>query len=206
MRNITLTERQKEIVDFIREYRQRRGISPTQREICDRFGFSSFGTLQKHIRLLLEKGVLVRDWNKRRSLLVAEELPEGSALAVELPLVGRIAAGSPIESLSGQERVAVPELLTHHRGNFVLRVRGDSMIGEGIFDGDYVVLEPREEAARGETVAALVRGEATLKKYFPESDGTVRLVPANPEMATIVEPATDVVVQGVVVGLMRRYR
>jgi len=205
MKNITLTERQKEIVDFIREYRQRRGISPTQREICERFGFSSFGTLQKHIRLLLEKGVLVRDWNKRRSLLAAEDLPEGSALAVELPLVGRIAAGSPIESVDGNERVAVPDLLTRRGGNFVLRVRGDSMIGEGIFDGDYVVLEPREEASRGETVAALVRGEATLKKYYPEPDGTVRLVPANPAVATIVEPASDVVVQGVVVGLMRRY-
>ena len=205
MKNVTLTERQKEIVDFIDEYRKRRGISPTQKEICDRFGFSSFGTLQKHIRLLLEKGVLAREWNKRRSLVIAEEIGEGSALAIELPLVGRIAAGSPIESLDGGERVAVPELLTRHRGNFVLRVRGDSMLGEGIFDGDYVVLEPREEAARGETVAALVRGEATLKKYYPEPDGTVRLVPANPAVATIVEPASDVVVQGVVVGLMRRY-
>ena len=206
MKNTILTERQKEIVDFLREYRERRGISPTQKEICERFGFSSFGTVQKHIRLLLEKGVLVRDWNKRRSLLVADDPPEGAPLAVELPLVGRIAAGSPIESLDAKESVAVPELLTHRKGNFVLLVRGDSMVGDGIFDGDYVVIEPREEAVRGETVAALVRGEATLKKYYPEPDGTVRLVPANPAVATIVEPASDVAVQGVVVGLMRRYR
>ncbi len=142
MRQVTLTERQKEIVDFIQNYRLRRGISPTQKEICAQFGFSSFGTLQKHIRLLLEKGVLVRDWNKRRSLLVADGANgrdgrgEASSLAVELPLLGRIAAGKPIESLDGAERVAVPDLLTRHRDNFVLRVRGDSMVGEGIFDGD----------------------------------------------------------------------
>src|SRR5450756_1155487 len=93
---LTLTPRQKEILDFIRAYRQKRGLSPTQREICEEFGYSSFGTLQKHITLLLEKGVLVRDWNKRRSLVLAEE--DKAAGAVELPLAGRIAAGQPIEA------------------------------------------------------------------------------------------------------------
>src|SRR5258707_110422 len=110
MKTYALTERQKEIVDFIRSYRRERGISPTQREICERFHFSSFGTLQKHIRLLLEKGVLVRDWNKRRSLLLADD--RAASGAVDVPLLGVIAAGKPIEGASGAETVAVPDVLT----------------------------------------------------------------------------------------------
>ncbi|MBK6403860.1 MAG: hypothetical protein IPF66_01760 [Holophagales bacterium] len=105
-----LTERQQEIVTFIREYRSRRGIAPTQREICEHFGYSSFGTLQKHLRLLLEKGVLVRDWNQRRSLDVADDAVPVAAF--EIPLLGRIAAGSPIEVLPGDDRIHVPESLT----------------------------------------------------------------------------------------------
>src|SRR5258706_4038469 len=115
---ITLTERQKEIVDFIRAYRERRGISPTQREICEKFGYSSFGTLQKHIRLLMDKGVLVRDWNKRRSLLVAEEA--APARAVEVPLLRRIAAGQPLEVFARDVTVAGPACLTRPATDFVL--------------------------------------------------------------------------------------
>src|ERR1035438_5679513 len=102
---LTLTPKQKEILDFIRAYRQKRGLSPTQREICEEFGYSSFGTLQKHIKLLLEKGVLVRDWNKRRSLVLAEE--NKPAWAVEIPLAGRIAAGQPIETEPEGETVEI---------------------------------------------------------------------------------------------------
>src|SRR5471032_465061 len=110
---LTLTPKQKQILDFIRAYRQKRGLSPTQREICEEFGYSSFGTLQKHIKLLLEKGDLVSDWNKRRSLVLAEE--DRRAGAVELPLAGRIAAGQPIDvEPEGEDRemVAVPDVLT----------------------------------------------------------------------------------------------
>ena len=200
---LTLTERQKEIVDFIRRYRDRRGISPTQREICEEFGYSSFGTLQKHIRLLMEKGVLVRDWNKRRSLVLAEEASR--AYAVEVPLYGRIAAGRPIEVVAGDETVAVPEVLTRKGENYVLKVNGQSMVDEGVHDGDYVVVQKREKAASGEMVVALVNGEATLKRYFRESDGRIRLQPANERMAPMFFPEHEVAVQGIVVGLMRRY-
>jgi repressor LexA len=203
MADIPLTERQKEIVDFVRDYRTRRGLSPTQREICERFGFSSFGTLQKHIRLLIEKGALVRDWNKRRSLMVPRD-PTG-AVAVELPLLGGIAAGSPIEALPGNEVVAVPEALTRRGDNFVLRVRGDSMIDDGIHDGDLVVIQRRETAANGEMVAALVGGEATLKRYYREAGGWIRLQPANERLSPILVEETNLRIQGVVVGLMRRY-
>jgi len=203
MAEIALTERQKEIVDFVRDYRARKGISPTQREICERFGFSSFGTLQKHIRLLLEKGALVRDWNKRRSLLVPTDRAE--ARAVELPLLGLIAAGSPIESLPGDETVSVPESLTGRGDHFVLRVRGDSMVGDGIHDGDLVVIQRRESAANGEMVAALVSGETTLKRFFREAAGMIRLQPANDRIQPLLVDESTVRVQGVVVGLMRRY-
>jgi len=200
---ITLTERQKQIVDFIRRYRDRRGISPTQREICEEFGYSSFGTLQKHIKLLMEKGVLVRDWNKRRSLVLAEE--ENRRYAVEVPLYGRIAAGKPIEVVAGDETVSVPEVLTKKGENYVLRVNGSSMIEDGIHDGDFVVVNRREKAHNGEMVAALVNGEATLKRYYRESDGRIRLQPANERMSPLLVHENDVEVQGVVVGLMRRY-
>lgn len=203
MAEIALTERQKEIVDFVRDYRSRKGVSPTQREICERFGFSSFGTLQKHIRLLLDKGALVRDWNKRRSLLIPAE--RTAARAVELPLLGRIAAGSPIESLPGDETVSVPESLTRRGDHFVLRVRGDSMIEDGIHDGDLVVVQRRESAVNGEMVAALVSGEATLKRFFRESSGIIRLQPANDRLQPLLVDESSVRIQGVVVGLMRRY-
>jgi len=213
MKQITLTERQKEIVDFIREYRGRRGISPTQREICERFGYSSFGTLQKHIRLLLEKGVLARDWNKRRSLLVADESagrPASSGSSVAVPLYGAIAAGSPIEVFEGRaepESVTVPDVLTKKGDNYVLRVKGSSMVDEGIHDGDFVVVHRRDTAQNGDMVAALVSGEATLKRFYREPDGRIRLQPANDsaKMSPIYAREEDVKVQGVVVGLMRRY-
>jgi repressor LexA len=199
----TLTERQKEIVDFIRKYRQARGISPTQREICEEFGFSSFGTLQKHIRLLLDKGVLAREWNKRRSLVVAGE--ERRPHALEIPLFGRIAAGRPIEVLAGDESVTVPELLTRKGENFVLRVTGLSMIEDGVEDGDFIVVNRREKAESGEMVVAVVGGEATLKRIYREEDGRVRLQPANERMSPMYFREDEVDVQGVVVGLMRKF-
>jgi repressor LexA len=200
---LTLTPRQKEIADFIRRYRSKNGVSPTQREICEEFGYSSFGTVQKHIRLLLEKGVLVRDWNKRRSLALAEE--DRAVGAVEIPLAGRIAAGQPIEVEPEGESVAVPEALTRKGQNYVLRVSGHSMVDDGIHDGDFVVVNRREKAANGEMVAALVNGEATLKRIYNEGDGRIRLQPANDRMAPIYAAEADVKVQGVVVGLMRKY-
>jgi len=200
---LTLTPRQKEILDFIRAYRQKRGLSPTQREICEEFGYSSFGTLQKHIKLLLEKGVLVRDWNKRRSLVLAEE--DKPAGAVEIPLAGRIAAGQPIEPEPEGETVAVPDILTRKGQNYVLKVNGSSMIDDGIHDGDFVVVNRREKASNGEMVAALLNGEATLKRFYREADGRIRLQPANERMSPIWVAEGDLKVQGVVVGLMRKY-
>jgi repressor LexA len=206
-----VTPRQKEILDFICHYRiEHGGVSPTQREIREKFGLSSFGTVQKHLRLLAEKGLLRRDWNRRRGVepdeqAVASLVPAAPSGSVrELPIVGAIAAGLPLESWDPGETLAVPELLTGRGEHYVLRVRGSSMIEDGIHDGDYVVILRRSVALPGQTIVAVVRGEATLKKFYPEGE-LVRLQPANAEMEPIYVPAVDLQIQGVVVGLMRRY-
>jgi len=202
-----LTRRQKEILDFIAEFQERHGLAPTHREICERFGFRSYGTAHKHLRLLAEKGFLRREAHRRRAmeLLAPARRPRGERAAT-LPFLGRIAAGRPIEVLPDRESLAVPAWLVAGRGqeHFVLRVAGESMIEEGIHDGDWVVVERRDRADAGEMVVALVGQEVTLKRFFPEGE-RVRLQPANPTMAPLFAPASDVAVQGIVVGLLRRF-
>jgi repressor LexA len=206
-----LTERQKAILEFLEEYQERKGLAPTLREICENFGFSSYGTAYKHLRLLGEKGFLRRDWNQKRGLEILKSSPTRPAPSSDgdgLPFLGRIAAGRPIEAITQTERVDVPAHLLAGRGgnadHYVLQVVGDSMIGEGIFDGDWVVVERRERADVGEVVVALVGEEATVKRFYPEGE-TIRLQPSNPSMQPIRVPARDVRVQGVIVGLMRRF-
>jgi repressor LexA len=203
-----LTERQREILEYIQEFLRTQGIAPTHREICERFGFSSYGTVYKHLRLLQDKGYLRRDWNQKRGMELIRAIPGGGSTAsqVDLPFFGRIAAGRPIEAVAGNERLAVPtHLLSTRAGDhYVLRVVGDSKIEEGIQDGDYVVVLRRERAEAGEMVVALVGDDATLKRFFPEGE-TVRLQPANPAMQALRVPARDVRVQGIVVGLMRKF-
>ncbi len=201
-----LTERQQQILEFIRDFQRARGVAPTHREIRDRFGYSSYGTVHKHLKLLQQKGYLRRYWNQKRGMeLTGDDGPRPAGLA-ELPFFGRIAAGRPIEAVTGDERVAVPEHLMGARleDHYVLAVVGDSMIDEGIHDGDLVVVQRREEAARGEMVVALVGDEATLKRYYPEGK-MVRLQPANRRMRPLRVRGDQVKVQGVVVGLMRRF-
>jgi repressor LexA len=198
---INLTKRQKEILDFIRGYRTDHGISPTQREIRERFHLSSFGTVQKHLKRLEEKGALSRDWNRSRGISPREELPSG---ARGVPLLGLVAAGRPIEPFPQEESIEVPASMVGKGDHYVLRVRGDSMIEDGILDGDYVVVARREKADSGQTVVALVRGEATLKRYYAEG-ARIRLQPANAAMKPLTFDARDVTIQGVVTGLIRDY-
>lgn len=204
-----LTERQRDILEFIQRFQGDRGIAPTHREICEEFGYSSYGTVYKHLKLLQEKGFLRKDWNQKRGIEVLRELPGGGDVdeeSKELPFFGRIAAGQPIEAVANQDTLNVPHhLLGRRRGeHYVLEVVGDSMIGEGIFEGDLVIVLQRELAEPGDMVVALVGSDATLKRFYPEGD-TVRLQPANPTMQPIRVPARDVQIQGIVVGLMRRF-
>ena len=203
-----LTERQRDILEFIQRFQGEKGIAPTHREICEEFGYSSYGTVYKHLKLLQEKGFLRKDWNQKRGIEVLRELPGGGVEdeSKELPFFGRIAAGQPIEAVANQDTLNVPHhLLGRRRGeHYVLEVVGDSMIGEGIFEGDLVIVLQRELAEPGDMVVALVGSDATLKRFYPEGD-TIRLQPANPNMQPIRVPAQDVQIQGIVVGLMRRF-
>jgi repressor LexA len=197
---MNLTKRQKEILDFIRAYRSDHGISPTQREIRERFQLSSFGTVQKHLKRLEEKGALSRDWNRSRGISPREEPPASRGI----PLLGLVAAGRPIEPFPQEESIEVPATLLGKGDHFVLRVRGESMVDDGILDGDYVVVARRDRAETGQTVVALVRGEATLKRYYPEGS-RVRLQPANATMKPLLVEGRDLTIQGVVTGLIRDY-
>lgn len=204
-----LTERQKEILQFIQSFQKEHGVAPTHREICDQFGYSSYGTVYKHLKLLQNKGYIRRDWNQKRGIELVGPVPGGEPEdgEVELPFYGRIAAGQPIEAMAGQETLGVPRHMLGRRsgGHYVLEVVGDSMIEEGIHEGDWVVVSSRDQAEPGEMVVALVDdSEATLKRFYPEGE-RVRLQPANPQMEDLYVPATDVKVQGIVVGLMRKF-
>jgi repressor LexA len=202
-----LTERQRDILNFIKEFQKERGgVAPTHREICDHFGFSSYGTVYKHLSLLQKKGLIRRDWNQKRGVELVEqdEHREPAAGVRELPLFGYIAAGRPLDVEVSDETIAVPEHMTTRGENYVLKVRGDSMIDDGILDGDLVIIARREQAYNGEMVVANVSGEVTLKRIYREGE-RVRLQPANATMSPIYAPARDVAVQGVVVGLMRRF-
>ena len=198
-----LTRRQKEILDFLGRHIERRGYAPTIEEIGEHFGLSSLATVHKHLTNLQDKGFIKRAWNRSRSVeLVPTRL---GGRAVELPLLGFVAAGSPIEAVAGSETIAVPEEMVGRRDTYVLRVRGSSMIDEQIRDGDYVIVEDRKTADNGEMVIALLAGaDVTLKKFYRE-DGQVRLQPANPSMEALVVQADQVQVQGVVVGVLRKY-
>ena len=203
-----LTERQRDILNFIRDFQKARGVAPTHREICDHFGFSSYGTVYKHLSLLEKKGLIRRDWNQKRGVeLVEDEEPQRAAVSSavrELPLFGYIAAGLPLQVEVAEELITVPEHLTSRGDNYVLKVRGDSMVDDGILDGDLVIISRRDQADNGEMVVANVNGEVTLKRMYREGE-RVRLQPANSMMNPIYAPARDVAVQGVVVGLMRRF-
>lgn len=200
---MALTRRQREIYDFICQFVEEQGYSPSLEEIGGAFGLSSVATVHKHVQHLVEKGFLKKAWNRSRSV---EPLDEERSGLVELPLLGTVAAGEPIEAFEVDERVFVPQDMVRRRSeSFVLQVRGDSMIDEHIQDGDYVVVESRSEARNGETVVALVRGsEATLKKFYKRG-AKVILEPANQALRPIELPAEDVQIRGIVRGLLRTY-
>jgi repressor LexA len=200
---LPLTKRQREILDYLHDFIQQHGYAPSLEEIGRRFGLSSLATVHKHLTNLQEKGFIKRAWNRSRSV---EMIPTNSpGRAIELPLLGYVAAGSPIEAVVSSETIAVPEDLVGRRDTYVLRVRGNSMIDEQICDGDLVIVEDRKTAQNGETVVALLGGsDVTLKKLYREN-GRVRLQPANPSVQPIFIDPDQLQVQGVVVGVMRKY-
>src|SRR5437762_4281482 len=201
---LPLTKRQREILDFLNDFIQQHGYAPSLEEIGRRFSLSSLATVHKHLTNLQDKGFIKRAWNRSRSVEVVPS--RAASRAVELPMLGYVAAGSPIEAVVGTETLAVPEDLVGKRDTYVLRVKGDSMIDEQIRDGDYVIVEDRRTAENGEMVIALVRGtDVTLKKFYRDPGGRIRLQPANAAMQPIFVDPDQVQIQGVVVGVMRKY-
>ena len=200
---MALTRRQREIYDFVTGFVEEHGYSPSLEEIGGHFGLRSVATVHKHVQHLVEKGLLRKAWNRSRSV---EPVEASEPDSVSLPLLGVVAAGSPIEAIEGDERIEIPPDMAGRPGErFVLRVSGDSMIEDMIADGDLVIVESRNEARNGETVVALVGGsDATLKRFYLRGD-RVSLVPANSSMDPIEVPAREVEIRGVLRGLLRSY-
>jgi repressor LexA len=201
---MALTRRQRQVLDVIQEFIDKHGYSPSLEEIGGKLGLSSVATAHKHVTHLVQKGYVRRTWNQNRSIELVDS--SGGRGAVQLQLAGTIAAGVPLEAVPTTESISVPaDLVRDPANSFVLRVQGDSMIDEQICDGDFVIIERRVTARDGETVVALIEGsEATLKRFRPDGP-QVRLEPANPGMKPIVVPADRLEIQGVVVGVIRKY-
>ncbi len=202
---MNLTPRQLDVLVAIRDYRYLHGVAPTMQELADQLGTSKV-TIFEHVGALEKKGLLKRDKHKARSLeITSEEALPDEDRGSKLPLLGSIAAGSPIEAVENREELDLEQLYNRPNGVFVLKVRGESMIEDHLCDGDYVVIERRESARNGEQVVALLdNGEATLKRYYKEGRN-IRLQPANSTMQPRIVPAEEVRVQGVVIGVLRSY-
>lgn len=202
---VTLYKRQRQIVDFIAQYIQKQGYSPTLQDIADAIGVSSLATIHEHLQALVKKGVIRKYEGAVRGIELLDRKLGRLTAGIELPIMGFIAAGHPIEPFSVPDAVfkVSPSMVSGQRRAYVLQVKGDSMIEEGILDGDYVVIEEQEEASDGEIVVAMLEsGLATLKRYFKETT-RIRLEPANSSMSPIF--AKHVRIQGKVVGVIRKF-
>jgi repressor LexA len=208
---MALTKRQKEVYDFVAEFVTQRGYSPSFEEIGRGLKLSSLATVHKHITNLEKKGLLRRGYNRSRSLDVLQPrgrmkqaLAAAASASSALPLVGRIAAGRPVEAFEHTETISLTDF-TRSKEVFVLQVAGESMQDEHIVNGDYVLVEKTNTARNGEIVVALVEGlETTLKRFYREGD-KIRLQPSNVNMAPIIVPAASVQIQGRVMGVLRKY-
>ena len=204
---VALTPRQKELLDFLSDFIETKGYSPSYEEIASGLSLASLATVHKHISALERKHYIRRSHNQSRSV---EVVPQGSdkraPVTAEVPLLGRIAAGSPVEAIQGSESLSFSEFVGD-TGTFALEVRGDSMIEDHICSGDFVLVEPVADARDGEIVVALVDGsDATLKRIYREANGKVRLQPANSQMKPIVVDRANVQIQGRVLAVHRKFK
>src|ERR1017187_7977133 len=208
---MALTRRQKQVYDFLAHFVEEHGYSPSFEEIGDGLGLSSLATVHKHVSNLEQKGLLKRDYNRSRSIdllkprgRMKQSLAGAAAQGLTLPLMGRIAAGRPLEAMENPETISLADF-TRSKDVYVLQVTGESMQDEHIVDGDYVLVEKTNVARDGEIVVALVNGsDATLKRIYLEGN-KIRLQPSNAAMQPIIVPAVIVQVQGRVIGVLRKY-
>jgi len=202
---VTVYKRQKQILDFISQYIQKNGYSPTLQQIADALGVSSLATVHEHLEAMVKKGLIKRFEGAVRGIEIVDKRLGDINKGIELPILGFIAAGSPIEPYTDPNATinVAPGMLSGRKRAFVLQVKGESMIEEGILDGDFVVIEEQEEVKNGDIVVALLEnGMATLKRYFKEAS-RVKLAPANSKMQPIF--ATNVKIQGKCVGVIRKF-
>jgi len=196
-----LTEKQQAILDFIRKYIAEHGMAPSYEEIRRAFRFRSYNSVQKYLKKLEEKGCIRSPWgNSKRAI----ELVDPGPMQMTVPLLGRVAAGRPIEAISQHETVEVPDALLRGDDHFALRVVGDSMVDDGIREGDIVIVKRQRDARNGQTVIALIGDDATIKQYHRRG-ARIELRPANPRMRPIVIGEDELQIQGVVIGLIRRF-
>ncbi len=201
---MSMTRRQREVLDFVGGFVQKNGYSPSFEEIARGLDLRSLATVHKHITNLQNKGLLQRSHNRSRSIDLVPQRTKSRA-SESLPLLGKIAAGLPVEATQGTDSISLSDIIGT-RDVFALQVRGDSMCDEHIMDGDFVLIEKAQTAREGEIIVALVRGsETTLKRYYLEGE-TVRLQPSNSGMKPIYVPASQIAIQGRVLGMMRKYR
>jgi repressor LexA len=201
-----ITPAQEKVFRFVREYITRHGYSPSYEEVRRHLGFKSLNSVYKHLKQLEERGYLRTPWNnKKRALYLTPLRSAVKAGAASIPFLGTVAAGIPIEAVHTAESIEVPENFLGNGSNFALLVRGDSMIEDGIRDGDILIITQQPNAENGQTVVALVGGEATVKKFY-RRENEIELKPANSRMKSIVASAEEVEVVGVVMGLLRNYR
>lgn len=211
---MALTKKQKEVLDYIKHYHSLEGIAPTQKEIKEHFGLKSFGSVQRYLKYLIEGGHLAKDVNATRGIELVSEMEQDQLVhspnpnALGIPLLGQIAAGTPILAVEQAEDViqAPAQMINPYFEHFALRVNGDSMIEDGILDQDLVFIRKQTSARPGQTIAALVDEEATLKKYFPQEQ-TVELVAANSKYDNIVidRQNQQFHILGIMVGLIRTW-
>jgi repressor LexA len=208
---MALTKRQKEVLNYLVTFINKNGYSPSFEEIAKAMKLTSLATVHKHLSILEKKGFIRRGYNQSRSIEVME-LPKPVRTqvierhsSVELPLAGRIAAGRPLEAIEDKESISLADF-ARGSNTFVLKVKGESMRDDHILDGDFIVVEPTQVANPGEIVVALVDDEeATVKRFYRESGGKVRLQPANSTMSPIVVNGANVKIQGRVIGVLRKY-
>ena len=197
---MSLTPKRRKLLDFIRSFINTHGYAPTLDEMAEEFGVSRI-TIHEHVCALEKVGYLRRTKYRARAIELTDLLPPGGVFR---PLLGAIAAGQPIMAVEDRQTLDLTEVMRSATQQFVLRVRGDSMIEDQICDGDYVIVERRDHALNGETVVALVNGdEATLKRFYREADGRIRLQAANPNVPPMYPE--DIEIQGVVIAVLRRY-
>lgn len=199
---VDLTEKQQTIYDFIRRYIGECGMAPSYEEIRKALRFRSYNSVQKYLKKLEEKGYIKSPWGNRKRAL---ELVDPGPMAITVPLLGRVAAGRPIEAITQAETIEVPEILLRGDDNFALRVVGDSMVDDGIRDGDIVIVKRQRDARNGQTIIALIGDDATIKQYHRRG-ARIELRPANSRMKPIVVGEGDLQIQGVVIGLIRKFR